>query len=243
MPSPPTSLLAGGLASYFTKKQKPSNEAFQAFPPPIFHALHLCQRYSDFPPDSVDKPPVLPMKTEVKSWPFSAQDPPWPPSHAEPKPKSLPRPTRSYLLCSLPPLLPPRLIHSTFLVVFLGIDQASHCFKTCYSLYLLCHSPKYGKGWQPCLLQVSSNISLSGRPLLTSHTKHGTQIPICTLPAPFPCSIFLPSYYQHVIYYIFIYCLPTPECKFHDGIDSLDLFTVLIQGHVIWPDIHIYWMI
>lgn len=55
-------------------------------------------RDSDFPPVSVDKPPLLPTKTEIKSCYFSAQNPPRPSPHTEPKPKPPRRSTRPHQL-------------------------------------------------------------------------------------------------------------------------------------------------
>ena len=61
---------------------------------PTAHLL----RDSNFPPISVDKPPLLPTKTEIKSCHFSAQNPPRPSPHTELKPKPPRRPTRPYQL-------------------------------------------------------------------------------------------------------------------------------------------------
>ena len=97
------------------------------------------------------------------------------------------------------------------------------------------HSPKRPKGSGPCWLQVCSNI-FPGRPLLISLYKTPYPYPLCTHPAPFSCSALLQSCYQHVAYFISVYCLPTPECKLYDGMDSLDLLTVLLPGHGIGPD-------
>lgn len=116
-------------------------------------SLHLCPQNAGFPPASVNKPPLLPKKTEVKSCHFSTQNPL---AHAEPKPKSLGRLTRSSLLCTPQSLLPPRLAHSNLLALVPGTDQAS-CWLLqglciCKILYLVWHPPTYQKGSLPCSL-------------------------------------------------------------------------------------------
>ena len=73
---------------------------------PHVPTAHL-PRGSNFPPVPVDKPPLLPTKTEIKSCHSSAQNPPRPSPHTELKPKPPRRPTGSCQLSALPPLLPP----------------------------------------------------------------------------------------------------------------------------------------
>ena len=157
--------------------------------------------------------------------------------HTELKPKPPRRPTRSYQLSALPPLLPLRPFippscchpgrgHASLLLPLGPLHVLSPL--------LAWHSPKRPEGSGPCWLQVCSNI-FPGRPLLIIPYKIPYLYPLCIHPAPF-CSAFFQSCYQHVTYFISVYCLPTPECKLYDGTDSLDLLTVLPPGHGIGPD-------
>lgn len=120
---------AAGWRPDFPLHREPETirEALHRSPPPTSQALHLCPQYSGFPPTLVNKPPLLPAKTEGKSCLFSIQNP-WDPVLTQSQSLYEGRPGPCSALCRLASC--PHLLIPSPLAVVPGTDQASYCFRT-----------------------------------------------------------------------------------------------------------------